>query len=304
MSGAVPGSAEARDLRGVWAALVFTGMWMIAAIGLQLFAMLVWVATVAGQREGQRWLPFLMRRLTAMLEHGELPPVVMGLSLGLQFPLMLGLIELTRRMMMTLPGPPLDATFREAYALRAPPLVGLGVAGALGLTTGWLPGWLASQIREAQWFPAIDAVMIINHALTSGPVASRVVVALAVVVGAPIVEELVFRGALWGLLERGFTPVQTWIGTSLVFAGYHLDPTQAVPLIFTALVLGWVRLQTGSLWPCMLLHAVNNGLGLLGALQGESELEATLPPALGMAAITVALCVMLARVSAPRQATA
>jgi membrane protease YdiL (CAAX protease family) len=293
-----------RDLRGVWAALVFTGLWMFAAIGLQLFALVVWFATVADERGGQAWLPFLMEQLTATLDGGALPPVVMGLSLGLQFPMMLALMELTRWMITALPGPSLQVPWAEAYGLRRPAWLGLGLAGALGLTTGWLPGWLASQIREAQWFPAIDAVAIINNALTTGPVAVRVVVALAVVVGAPVVEELVFRGALWGLIARGFTPVQTWLGTSLVFAAYHLDPTQAVPLIFTALVLGWVRLQTGSLWPCILLHAVNNGLGLLGALSGESELEATLPPALGMAAITLALCALLARVSAPRQAAA
>lgn len=89
---------------------------------------------------------------------------------------------------------------------------------------------------------------------------------------APFVEELFFRGFLFGLYRRR-QPIWVAYGIpSLLFTLLHNDPTHmTVPQmaalsigIFTlAILLTWLYQHTGSLYPGMLAHAVNNATGLI-----------------------------------------
>jgi membrane protease YdiL (CAAX protease family) len=80
------------------------------------------------------------------------------------------------------------------------------------------------------------------------------------IVIAPLVEELIFRGVFLSAL-RGPTQGH-WlgiIGSSAIFALLHIAQPQAVVPLFTlGLVLGFVRVWTGRLWPCILLHMLFN----------------------------------------------
>ena len=90
-----------------------------------------------------------------------------------------------------------------------------------------------------------------------------VAAAVLVTVVAPIAEEFFFRGYF-------FTAVRTWKGpwvsavlTGLVFGAIHLGSAKAVflvPLAFLGFVLCLLRWRTGSLYPCMALHAANNAI--------------------------------------------
>ena len=71
----------------------------------------------------------------------------------------------------------------------------------------------------------------------------------------------------------------------------------AVPLLFTAFVLGWVRWVTGSIWPCIALHFVNNALGVAAAFVPGSPESVGLLAALAAAGVTVALGATLPRLS-------
>jgi sodium transport system permease protein len=76
-------------------------------------------------------------------------------------------------------------------------------------------------------------------------------------------EEIAFRGfVLSGLRHVGH---KWWaIGLSAVAFGLvHPIPHQKIPAIVMGFVIGYVAVQTSSLWPCILLHAVHNSLGLL-----------------------------------------
>ena len=89
---------------------------------------------------------------------------------------------------------------------------------------------------------------------------------LLLVIEAPLVEELVFRGLiLRGLIARQGVR-QAIVLQAILFAALHLNPWQFVPAFFIGLFLGWLFVKTGSLGACILFHAAWNGLSLfLGA---------------------------------------
>jgi uncharacterized protein len=81
----------------------------------------------------------------------------------------------------------------------------------------------------------------------------------------PTVEELFFRGLVYGWLAQ-FGSVIAVSGSSAAFAAAHLEP-RAFPVLFVyGALLGWLRLETGSLWPGVVMHAANNTLALVFTL--------------------------------------
>jgi membrane protease YdiL (CAAX protease family) len=77
--------------------------------------------------------------------------------------------------------------------------------------------------------------------------------------GAPIVEEIAFRGLLFaGLRKHGFAPWITIGLSALVFALFHLEPSRVLILLGVGLVLGYLRWRTGALGASIVAHGVNN----------------------------------------------
>ena len=86
---------------------------------------------------------------------------------------------------------------------------------------------------------------------------------LLVCVAAPVVEEFFFRGFFYGALRnwRGIWPAA--ILTGVVFGGIHLggSPIGAiVPLMVFGFGLCLLYERTGSLYPCIAVHAINNAI--------------------------------------------
>ena len=85
--------------------------------------------------------------------------------------------------------------------------------------------------------------------------------ALVVVVLAPLVEELMFRGVGFGLLRRFGAPVAI-LGTAFAFAAIH-GLFEAFPLLFLfGAGLAWLRERSASVYPCIVLHGAFNGIAL------------------------------------------
>ena len=70
---------------------------------------------------------------------------------------------------------------------------------------------------------------------------------------------------------------------------------QSTALIFTALVMGWVRWKSNSIVPGIVLHAVNNSLGVAGAWMGAADSDLPLSVAVAGAACSVGLCYVMTR---------
>lgn len=102
---------------------------------------------------------------------------------------------------------------------------------------------------------------------------SMVVFALIVMVGAPMVEELFFRGLFFSALRKsGVSAVLTVILTGVVFAGFHFEPTRFFVLLPTGILLGWVRWKTGSTGSAMVAHGLVNAPGAILLLVGVPEM--------------------------------
>lgn len=92
---------------------------------------------------------------------------------------------------------------------------------------------------------------------------SIVITILLVGIAGPIAEEVFFRGfVLTGLLKR-FGVRRALLFSSLLFGLFHIDPGAIVPTFALGLILGWVYLKTGSVWPAMFAHGLHNTVAVL-----------------------------------------
>lgn len=90
-----------------------------------------------------------------------------------------------------------------------------------------------------------------------------IAVPLAIVVIAPLSEELVFRGLLLHALRPRLGTLVSLVTSSLLFALFHLHPAVLVYATVAGLVLGVVTLRTGSVAASIALHAGVNVVPLL-----------------------------------------
>jgi len=96
----------------------------------------------------------------------------------------------------------------------------------------------------------------------------RLPLALLVVSVGPLVEELLFRGVLLSAISRHMGSGWAIAVTAALFACVHLPDLSflwyALPnLALLGLVLGWLRVQSGSIWPAVLAHGANNLLAVV-----------------------------------------
>ena len=90
-----------------------------------------------------------------------------------------------------------------------------------------------------------------------------VLLVLVVVVGAPLVEELAYRGLLQGAFTRR---LNDWIGVVVVaawFAVIHFQPVEIPGLFVVGIVLGVCTLRTGRLGLSVVAHLAFNATGLV-----------------------------------------
>ena len=76
---------------------------------------------------------------------------------------------------------------------------------------------------------------------------------------APVVEELVFRGAILRALLQGMS--RHWVAivmSALLFALIHMNPAQMPHAFCLGLLLGWMYYRTRSIIPGIMVHWVNN----------------------------------------------
>ncbi len=140
---------------------------------------------------------------------------------------------------------PLGSGLRRAVAqvLMVLPVVSLG-------------GWLVEQVvgDPGGSNPLLELVLTAADPIALG------CFGFTAVVLAPLFEETLFRGVLLPVLTRQWG---TWAGvgvSALTFGLAHLSLGELLPLVLLGLGLGWLRLRTGRLAPCVLMHALWNGL--------------------------------------------
>jgi membrane protease YdiL (CAAX protease family) len=149
-------------------------------------------------------------------------------------------------------------------AVPSPGEVGVGVIG--GVVGGMVPivlGVLA--IWATTGFTSTHGTATDIAGIKPEGTAGWIVVILLVVVGAPIIEELFFRGLVQGAFMRRIGTTPAIFVTALIFCAAHTlneGPIAPMILLAPALVLGYLRVRTQRLAAGMVAHATFNGLTL------------------------------------------
>lgn len=101
------------------------------------------------------------------------------------------------------------------------------------------------------------------------------------VVIAPVFEELLFRGLLFGMLEPSGLAVALFV-TAAVFALSHFDRRSFAGLFVSGLIFAALRVATGGLATPLVAHALANGFGfamfMLQSRGGERSTERSEEP--------------------------
>ena len=92
-----------------------------------------------------------------------------------------------------------------------------------------------------------------------------------------ICEELLFRGYIQSRLTTRWNGVGGVLLTSIVFAAFHMDIVHSTAVFALGVWLGWICWQSGSIFPAMLAHFVNNAVSVfavsLGPEPGSDEVS-------------------------------
>lgn len=146
---------------------------------------------------------------------------------------------------------------REVLAVRRTPLLpGLGLA-ALGLVAGLAIAAILEPIFHGAESQNLDPGPFPG---TTAAAVAAVLSAISVVIGASVTEELYFRGLLYGRLDLRFARAAAVVGSAGAFGLAHFQPDAFPTLFALGLILGLLRMRTGSIWPAVGLHAANNGI--------------------------------------------
>jgi len=81
-------------------------------------------------------------------------------------------------------------------------------------------------------------------------------------VGAPIAEELFFRGYVFSAYLGHKGPLTAYVVSSALFASLHLNREAFVPILILGGMLCWMYRTSGSLIPPITAHALNNAAAL------------------------------------------
>jgi membrane protease YdiL (CAAX protease family) len=89
------------------------------------------------------------------------------------------------------------------------------------------------------------------------------VLAFFVVFAAPIAEELFFRGFVFPGISKRWGYRWGIVISGAFFAALHVGSGGMVPIFILGMLLAWLYIKTGSLWPCIFAHFAYNSLALL-----------------------------------------
>ena len=79
-----------------------------------------------------------------------------------------------------------------------------------------------------------------------------------VVLVAPILEEILFRGKLFSVLRSTMSPTSATLLSALLFGVMHANVAVSLEAFFVGVVLSYIYILKGSLFAPILLHVMNN----------------------------------------------
>jgi uncharacterized protein len=182
------------------------------------------------------------------------------------------------------------------FGLRRPPSLKRAVV-LLGAV------WLGFYVASALWVLALgldEHQQLPDRLGADRGTLNLLAVVVLITVVAPLGEELFFRGFFFGSLRNWRGVWLAAIGTGIIFGGIHAGSAPLgflVPLGFFGFGLCLLYNYSGSLYPCIALHALNNAIALGAALKWSWQIPVTM---VGAPVAALVIAVGLARVLGTR----
>lgn len=117
--------------------------------------------------------------------------------------------------------------------------------------------WIAELLGVED--PSQEAVKMLKE--TKDPVTFGMM-ALVACVGAPLAEEVVFRGYIYGAVKKLSNIWFAVLFSGLFFAAVHMNLASMLPLFVLGVALAVVYEATGSLWTPIAVHFLFNGVNV------------------------------------------
>ncbi len=241
--------------------------------------------------------------VAAMLAGGTL---VARSSLGLRAQIAIGTFALAAPALLVVlgHGRARRAVLGEARIVKRTALLSVLLGAGL-----WLASLGLMELQSLLMPPPpqyLEAFRALHKALVpTGPL--DLLVSLVVIAVLPgLCEELVMRGVLLPSLASWLPSLTAVLVSAALFAAIHRDPYRFLFTFTIGVVLGLVRLSTGSLWPPVIAHASLNTLTFLIAPYVDDPSQAYTPqPVLGLVCLVAgcALTLPLLRQLTPRPAS-
>lgn len=80
----------------------------------------------------------------------------------------------------------------------------------------------------------------------------------SIIVLSPVIEEVIFRGALWNFMRKFLKEKTVYIVISVLFAAIHVDLLHILGLLPVSFLLGWFKYKTGNIKASLVCHISNN----------------------------------------------
>jgi membrane protease YdiL (CAAX protease family) len=123
----------------------------------------------------------------------------------------------------------------------------LGSGLAIYAATQWVPGFNAAQQQDTGFGTLVQQYELMLAFVT-------------LVIIAPLAEETLFRGYLYGKLRKSVPLWVAMIVTSAVFGLLHGQWNVGIDVFMLSLVMCTLREITGSIWAGVLVHMIKNGV--------------------------------------------
>ncbi len=141
---------------------------------------------------------------------------------------------------------------------------------AAGAAAGLALSGLAALLARAEhpWLPVVsNNPLVANPAATQMPLALLLPLVLLIVGGAPLAEEALYRGLLFGGWQRVVGVGPAALGSAILFGLAHVQPALWLPMAALGAGLAGLTARTGSLWPATAAHATFNLTAIVLALR-------------------------------------
>ena len=166
--------------------------------------------------------------------------------------------------------------FRPNALAALPRFAGPDPGRAVRMGLGWgAVAWIGASLASAAIVIVLEGLGLEIQPQAAEQALGLVepwVAVLAIVVLAPIAEELFFRGVVFNAFLRERGPRLAYLGSAALFAVIHLSIVALLPIFLLGLALAWVYDRTGSLLAPIVMHAVVNGLSVAIALLVRFEI--------------------------------